>query len=461
MSGAGRVHRLSAEDFDGLAIGRPGPAALEVLRQSQLSWRLLTLRAVAALGRERVPRLWRESGAERGWALLGAVHRADRSALEQVLLHPPLGVLLARCLRQLTGPAAESRLEGDLARLPEVAVAAALRAGLPLALDLPVRGDLLALPTWGVARLPAGTGSVRVQGRTLTAPGFAAEVAPPEPDPSPTPTPDPSPTRTPGPGPAPGRASAAQADPPPGAPGWLPLRALALRPSDPLRHPAAPVLRVTLEDCDPDRHAHGAPGTTRLTGHQLAVWESSLSGAWDLLCTHFPDQAAVCAALCHCVVPLTPPPGRWVTSASREAFGCVGLSPTTDPVRLAEALVHEVSHVALGALGDLVDLYDPDYTGRHRVGWRPDPRPLGAVLQGTYAHVAVVGFRDHHRRIGPRADAARSELRHRQLRDQVLEALDLLDGCPGLTALGRRFCDGMAAAVGVRPGQATPRYSNG
>ncbi|WP_377268551.1 HEXXH motif domain-containing protein [Peterkaempfera sp. SMS 1(5)a] len=431
MIGVGEVHRLTVDDFERLASARPGAAALDVLRRSQFSRRLLTLRSVAALGRERFPVQWRAAGAEPAWELLEAVDRTERRALEAVLMHPPVGVLLARCLRRLTGqPQDGSDLERDLARLGALAVGAALRARLPVSLRLPVHGDRLALPGWGVARLPSGTSAVRVEGAVLSAPGFSAEP------------------RTPG-----------AVDPPAGAPGWLPLRALALPPSAAASD--LPALRLTLEDGDPDRHNPGARSAPRLTTHQLGEWEDSLGGAWELLTEHFPDRATVCAALCTCVVPLTPPPGGWASSASREAFGAIWLSPTNDTARLAEALVHEVSHVVLGALGDMVDLHDPDHADSYTVGWRSDPRPLGAVLQGTYAHVARLAFWDRYRRVARTAEADRAERHHRLLRGQVLDALELLDGCTGLTALGRRFCDRMAAGVMPRPGHMTPRYSNG
>lgn len=431
MIGVGEVHRLTVEDFELLASARPGAGALDVLHRSQLSWRLLTLHAIAALGRERQPALWRDSGAEQARELLEAVDRADRQALESVMMHPLLGVLLARCLRRLVGPP-DAGLEEDLARLGAVAVAAALRAGLPVSLRLPVHGDRLALPTWGVARLPAGTRSLRVEGATLIAPGFTVRL------------------RAHGPG-----------DPPLGSPGWLPLRSLTLPPSDAARGSRLGTLRISLEDGDPDRHTGEAGSADRLTQYQVGDWRGSLRGAWQLLTQHFPDRAAVCASLCSTVVPLVPPPGCWATSASREAFGAVWLSPTTDTVLLAEALVHEVSHVLLGALGDLVDLHDPDDTGSHMVGWRPDPRPLGAVLQGTYAHVARLDFWDRYRRIAPPAEAERADRYRHRLRGQVMDALELLDGCAGLTELGRRFCERMADGVAPHPGHMTSRYSNG
>jgi uncharacterized protein len=277
-----------------------------------------------------------------------------------------------------------------------------------------------------VVQLPPGTRTAHLEGRTVSAAGVEIQV--------------------------PGHDLTA--DPSAGAPGWLALRRLVLGPpgaGSGLPADGAPYLRIALEDGDPDRDAHDCWAAPRLTPIQVTQWESSLRGAWHLLCEHFPAEAEACAALCSCVVPLAPPRGRWVSVASREAFGAVGLSATHDTVRLAEALIHEVSHVALGALGDLVDLYDARWPARYRVAWRPDPRPLGAVLQGTYAHVTAAGFWQHYRQVAPPDRAERAERHFRHLRDHVLDALETLDGCPGLTVLGRRFCRGMAAAASAWP----------
>ncbi len=52
-------------------------------------------------------------------------------------------------------------------------------------------------------------------------------------------------------------------------------------------------------------------------------------------------------------------------------------------------LVHEVQHSKLAVLGGVVRLDHESAEAVFRVGWRSDPRPLGAVVQGTYAHLAL------------------------------------------------------------------------
>jgi HEXXH motif-containing protein len=79
---------------------------------------------------------------------------------------------------------------------------------------------------------------------------------------------------------------------------------------------------------------------------------------------------------------------RTAGTASRHAFGAVGTVPA-DADGLAVLLVHEFQHVKLGEVLELCDPSDPTTRIRLRVPWRPDPRPVEGVLQGTYAHLAI------------------------------------------------------------------------
>ena len=111
---------------------------------------------------------------------------------------------------------------------------------------------------------------------------------------------------------------------------------------------------------------------------------------------------------------------------------------------LGELLVHEMQHVKLTALCDLMDLFDPDDSNTYQVPWRPDPRPVDGVLNGTYAYLAV-------------GELWRSRSRERagsQARGQFLECRSraehgigiLLNG-RALTPAGERFVQGMDSAV--------------
>jgi len=405
--------RMTAADFAAVAAGRPTGQALTVLREGQISRRLLMLKSVADMARRTVPDLWARSRAADGWELCKRARGADVEAFERVVLDPHVGVWLARCLRALTGSGPASGLTVDLARLGSFAAAAALRAGLRPEVTLSTPDGLLWLPTLGVAELPEGTDRVRLDGRHLHLTGRTVALEE-------------------------GHDRWQDAEPW----RWLPRHRVTVSPQG-----GRPVLSVAVEDADPYRlRAHGHPVQTRQTPSQLARWEKMLGEAWRLLADLLPERAAACAELCTTLVPLLPDPaGRGRSSSSREAYGAVATAPQNDPARLAETLLHETAHVAFAALTDLVDLADPRDASRHRVGWRPDPRPVGAVLTGTHAHLALLEFWARRSRDLDGAAARTAAARFDHYGRHVTAALRHLDGHRALTPLGTLFVDHMVA----------------
>ncbi|MFC7484659.1 HEXXH motif-containing putative peptide modification protein [Luedemannella flava] len=59
---------------------------------------------------------------------------------------------------------------------------------------------------------------------------------------------------------------------------------------------------------------------------------------------------------------------------------------------MALLLIHEQQHMTLGAVYDLVPLCVTNGEARHDAPWRLDPRPVPALLQGTFAHLGVTDF---------------------------------------------------------------------
>jgi HEXXH motif-containing protein len=409
--------RMSGEDFAALAGCRPTGSALAVLRDGQISRRVVMLKSVADTARRTVPELWARCGAAEGWELCARARAADTDAFERVLLQPHVGVWLGRCLRALAGVGHEQVLAVDLARLGSLGVAAALRSGLAPELVLPVSGGLMWLPTLGMVELPEGTERVRLDGWTLDVAGRSVTLSEQW-----------------------QWHAHTAADTP-----WLaaPYGVVVPPVGD------GPSLSVVVEDADPYRESvHGHPVQSRQTRSQLADWERMLQTAWRLLASLLPERAAACAKLWTALVPLHPDPaGRGRSSSSREAYGAVAAAPQSDPVRFAETVVHETAHIAFAALTDLVDLADPRDRTRHRVGWRPDPRPVGAVLTGTYAHLALLEFwvRRGRALVGEPARAAEVRLRH--YGRQVAAALRQLDGHRALTPWGAHFVEFMINEV--------------
>ncbi|MET7439320.1 HEXXH motif domain-containing protein, partial [Streptomyces sp. NPDC005568] len=205
---------------------------------------------------------------------------------------------------------------------------------------------------------------------------------------------------------------------------------------------------VTVEDTDPLRDCHGHPARTRLTEDEAEAWRTNLLDAWDWIRRELPAYAPGIASGLRVITPLRPSPdGSDISSAARDAFGAVAIALPAGPERLALLLVHEFQHVKLGALLDLTDLYDPTCERLFYAPWRPDPRPLEGLLQGTYAHLAVIDFWRAQWRstTGERSRAA--ETHFARWRDQTAEAVETLAGSGALTPLGERFVAGMRETV--------------
>jgi len=131
------------------------------------------------------------------------------------------------------------------------------------------------------------------------------------------------------------------------------------------------------------------------------------------------------------------------SATSRRTFGAIGLAPPDDPGTLTMLMLHEFQHMKLGALLDMVDLYRPGGVARHEAPWRSDPRPVSALLQGTYAHLAVADFWRVHRQAGD-GDVRRAELQFAYWRLQVQAALKSLVASGELTRHGRVFSGHLA-----------------
>ncbi|MGM0361964.1 AAC(3) family N-acetyltransferase [Streptomyces griseoaurantiacus] len=206
------------------------------------------------------------------------------------------------------------------------------------------------------------------------------------------------------------------------------------------------VLDVRLADRGPFRDAHGHPLAPPLTGPERERWARTLEEAWRVLVRRHPWHAEAVAACLTTLVPLEPgPDGGGVSSAARRAHGAVAASLPEDPVLLALGLVHEFLHVQLGALLDLVPLHGPPTAARHHAPWRPDPRPAGALLQGTYAHLGVTDFWRAELVAGTGGPRARRE--YETWHGHTDAAAGTLLGSGELTPAGERFVTELRRAV--------------
>ena len=404
-NGAGAVstHALSHQEFDALGAGYGSADTVARLGDAQQSLRRSLLARVAEIASPR------DEAFAQAWDLLTALDETHPAHVRGVLAHPYMRVWAVQCLTAHGSDATTHGSPGsspDVAHLSALAASAALRAGVAAELALPVFGSAVYLPGFGVLALDSGAHEARAEIRedgsmTVRAGGAALEFSP-------------------------GLAAAGQSDP-----FWHPLRTLT-----------AEGLTVALEDTDPYRGCHGDPAD-RLTHGEFLEWDAEFRAAVDFVDTYLPAYAPGLRAGLTTIMPMVRGEnGTHRSAAARHAFGAIGAARPGDPAILALLLVHEFQHVKLGAILDLFDLYDVDDTeARHYAPWRPDPRPLEGLLQGTYAHIAVSEFWQV-KRLTPGARAA-DEAQFARWRQHTHEAVGELLASGSLTALGERFVRAM------------------
>jgi uncharacterized protein len=394
------AHAMPQAHFDALAAGYGDAASVSYLTAAQRSVR----RALLRLLRERVRD---DAGGTfaAGWNLLIRLDKSAPAAVEEVLAHPYVRAWAERCLRTPDAMAA------DAGHLAAAAAAAAIRSGTLAELDVPVAGGYVHLPTLGRLRV-GGSASATA---ALAARGEGAfEV----------------------------RAASGKWHIAPGAapdldPDWQPVRELR-----------AGEFAVRLEDTDPYRDCHQWPAAGRLTDGDAAAWQARFTQAWGLIERDYPRYAPGVAAGLSVVLPLANDvPGREISAAARQAYGAVAAALPATGADLALLIIHEFQHVKLGALTDMFDLCDRTDQRVFFAPWREDPRPLGALLQGTYAHIAVTDYWRvrRHRVDGP--DALAAAERFARWRVMTAEAIETLADSGALTPLGARFVGGMRATV--------------
>jgi uncharacterized protein len=389
-------HRLPPELLGAMAGGGGGPAAIEILKRAQHSKHSLLLLGVVTSaetsGHEQ------RALARRGYDLLASVQGRDPDAVTSVIRHPSIGAFAHRTMIALRGgPGMPGATPGGLA---SVAAAAAITAGVTAEIEVPVNDGIVMLPSVGVAgpieaematvRNSGGRIEVTASGRRIMIAGYRG-------------------TRT-------------------GA--WYPLRTIEAGP-----------LELLADDVDPFRMPAAPDLATRV---DIRRWAPAFHEAWALLERHHPAIAKEVAGLIKVIVPMTTPPRGMVSSSSPETFGAIALSEPPDGRTLASTLAHEVQHIKLSALLDLVQLTRPDDGRRFYAPWREDPRPISGLLQGAYAYLGVSGFWRRQRELDHALDAHIEFARWREATGLVA---DMLQSSGQLTAAGEAFVRDIAATL--------------
>ena len=400
-------HTMPQDHFDALAAGYGDAASVSHLNAAQRSVRRALLRLVH-------DRASQDAGGTfaGGWNLLTRMDNSSPGVVDEVLAHPYVRAWAERCLRT---PGA---MRADAGHLASIAAAAAIRSGTLAELDVPVTDGYVHLPTLGRLRVgdtvtatlaARGEGDFEVRAATGK---WHIE---------------------------PGTKKEANQD-------WQPVRELR-----------AGGFAVRLEDTDSYRDCHQWPVAGRLTADEAAGWQAQFEEAWRLIEQAYPRYAPGVAAGLTTLLPLANDvAGREISAAARQAFGAVAAALPASGADLALLIIHEFQHVKLGALTDMFDLCDREDQRVFFAPWREDPRPLGALLQGTYAHIAVTDYWRVRRHMETGPDALASAELFARWRMMTAEAIETLAGSGALTPLGTRFVEGMRATVEPWLGERVP-----
>ena len=403
-------HHMPPDLFGAMAAGGGGPAAVEILKRAQHSKHALLLAGVAVTAET--------SGheqrilARRGYDLLAAVQSRDPGAVTSVLRHPSVGAWAHRTLVALRGgPAMTGATPGGLAA---VAAAAAIRAGVPAEIEVQVSDGIVMLPSLGAvgpvqAEMAtvlnaAGRTEVVADGRRIIIPGRDRD-----------------------------RAAL-----------WHPLR--------PLR---AGSLELLVDDVDPFRMP-AAPNLA--TAVDPALWSGVFGAAWALLDQHHRAVAREVAEIVTVIVPLTRPSAGLVSSSSPETFGAIAMSQPSDACTLASTLAHEIQHVKLSALLDLLPLTRPDDGRRFYAPWRADPRPISGLLQGAYAYLGVSAFWRRQRELTPEGGFD-AQVEFARWREAAALVAGVLQSSGQLTPAGEEFVGRMMATLKTWQAEPVPEIA--
>jgi HEXXH motif-containing protein len=386
-------HELSRDLFDALAAGGGGPQAIRKLTAAQDSKHGLLLRGIVHAAQT--------AGADQarlarhGWDVLIAAERLSPHVVTRTLRYPSVGAWAVRTLRTLGGGAGAPGAHP--AGLAAVAAAAAIRSGLDAEVQVRPEAGVVALPSLGAARVNADLATVHSSAGHAEIRWARGRVGIPS-------------------------------DPQLDAPGWQGVRRVR-----------AGNLDIGLDDLDPFRMP-AVPGlAARLSDGAAGEWTQAIQRGWQLLAADHPEVAAEVAEATSVVVPLSPSVHGQLSSSSPETFGAIAMSQPPDPHTCAVTLTHEVQHVKLGALLDVVRLTLPDDGRRYYAPWRDDPRPVAGLLQGAYAHLGITRFWRTQRHVASGPAQLRADGEFALWRAGTARVIDTLLSSRRLTAAGLDF----------------------
>ncbi|WP_405819310.1 FxsB family radical SAM/SPASM domain protein [Streptomyces sp. NBC_01390] len=394
---------LDAAHLDELAAGAGGGAVADLLVRHQLG-----------LNRELLALVWQQAhpdaGGARAWETLAVLDGSAPHVVDSVLTHPYVRPWGLYCLDgDRTRTPAGTQTRAAMRGVAEIAAVAALRAGQPATVAVPVADGVLRLPTLGTLAVGDAT-EAHVSG---DADGFTVEA---------------------------GRRTYRMEWKGVDDPAWSTRRRFELD-----------GWAVALEDTDPWRDCHDQPVHSRLTESEAEEWYTGLKAAWEWIRRELPAYVPGITAELDVVTPLSAfPHPHGSGSVSRGVFGAVGIARPAAPESLALLLVRGFQYGRMNALLDLMEFQDPSGDALLTLPGGLGPRPARDMLLESYEHLAVIDFWHARRRgtTGEEARTADASLR-RQL-DHATGAVACLAASGTLTPVGARFVAGLREAVRAR-----------
>jgi HEXXH motif-containing protein len=402
-------HSLPEAAFTELA-GGGGPAAMRRLGDAQRSKHLMLLHAIAAAaaGPGAGPAAFRA-----GYEQLARIQGTAPEAAAWLLGLPHLGGWVHDTLIRL-----DQGTAADFGHFACLVAAAAIRAGLPVDLAVPVRDGRVRLPGLGSLLVASEKSWVRLRGdgaRVAVGGELIAEARRLTPDDG---------TGAPDDGTVAGWSGTPAVRSAGGGLTWI----------------------VLLETGDPYLDRYTLPMRTAMPTGEMAEWRERIRSGWQIVAGRHRWAAEPMADVISVLVPLTPRSDTDLVSATTPAaYGAIATSWPPDEVTLAETLVHEFQHVKLCGLLDMVPLA---VSGDQRVyaPWRQDPRPAGGLLQGIYAHLGIVRFwrEQQHAETDPDG-LLRARVLFARWRPAIGETVQTLLETGSLTPAGVRFAERLRA----------------
>jgi HEXXH motif-containing protein len=343
---------LPVTAFTALAECADDPDAIRSIGDAQLSKHLMLLHAIAeaAVGDDDGPAAFRAA-----YELFARIRATDPGAADWLLGLPHLGGWAHDCLIHF-----ERGSAADFGHFACVVAAAAVRAGFPFELNVPVQDARVRLPGLGYLTVNGSPSWIKLScdgTRVTGGDHFEADWRRIVPD--------------------------------DGSGGAVPFWS-----GTPMVRAVAEGLtwNTLLETDDPYLDRYSLPMSRNISVNEIQRWRDRFQEGWEVLVRHHRWAAGPIADGISVVVPLTPYSDTDLVSATTPAaFGAIATSWPPDLVTLAETLVHEFQHVKLCGLMDMVTLVESDGE-RIYAPWRQDPRPAAGLLQGAYAHLGIVRF---------------------------------------------------------------------